>query len=300
MINIFINVIIPVIIIFLLGYLLGRFFKLDQKSFSTVSIYIFTPCLVFISLIEANGLFELATLKVFLATFVLLVITWILVEIASRILKLNKKIKTILLLTLILPNTGNYGMSVIEYAYGKNALSFASILLIIYIFYTNTVGVYVASRDNYDYKMAFKNILKVPVFYAMLVAILISFFKINLPPPIIMPVRAIGYSAIPVNLLLVGINLARVKLDKNILFVLGVSSVKLIIIPLIGYLLLKLFGIGDILFKVSLLQIAMPSAVYSSILATHFGANEKLASEIVLVSLILSMISLTAIIYFLG
>ncbi|MEJ5283739.1 MAG: AEC family transporter [Brevinematia bacterium] len=300
MIGIFINVIIPVIIIFLMGFLLGKFFKLDQKSFSTVSIYIFTPCLVFISLIEANGLFEFTTFKVFISTLILLVITWLSVEILSRIFKLSKNIKTILILTLVLPNTGNYGMSVIEYAYGKGALSFASILLIIYIFYTNTFGVYIASRDKYDYKIAFKNILKVPVFYAMILAILLSLFKITLPQPIIMPVKAIGYSAIPVNLLLVGINLARVKLDKNILFVFGISIVKLVVIPTIGFVILKIFGVSDIMFKVSILQIAMPSAVYSSILATHFGANEKLASEIVLVSLIMSMLSLTGIIYLLG
>ncbi len=300
MISIFVNVLIPVIIIFLIGYILGRFFKLDQKSFSTISIYIFTPCLVFISLIEANGLFEITTLKVFFSTLILLIITWGLVELVSRLFKLNKNIKTILLLTLILPNTGNYGMSVVEYAYGKTALPFASILLIIYILYTNTIGVYIASRDNYDYKIAFKNILKVPVFYSMIVAILLFIFKINLPLPIIMPIKAIGYSAIPVNLLLVGINLARVKLDKNILFVFGVSVVKLIFVPLVGFLILKILGVGDIIFKVSILQIAMPSAVYSSILATHFGANEKLASEIVLVSLIMSIFSLTGIIYLLG
>ncbi len=300
MINIFINVLIPVILIFLMGFILGKFFKLDQKSFSTISIYVFTPCLVFISLIESKDLFNITTLNVFLSTLILLIITYLIVELFSFLFKLSNVIKTILLLTLILPNTGNYGMSIIEYAYGKEALPIASILLIIYIFYTNTIGVYIASRDNHNYKSALKNIFKVPVFYAMIVAILLLIFKISLPAPIILPIKAIGYSAIPVNLMLVGINLAKVKINKNIFSVFIISFVKLFIIPLIGYFILRLFKVEGIIFKVSLLQIAMPSAVYSSILATHFGANEKLASEIVLVSLIMSIFSLTIIIYLLG
>ncbi|MGC8764474.1 MAG: AEC family transporter [Brevinematia bacterium] len=300
MISIFLKVIIPVIIIFLIGFIFGKKFSPDQKSFSSVSIYILTPCLVFISLLESNEFFKISTLKIFTSVTILIIITYILVELISRIFRIKKELKTILLLTLILPNTGNYGMPVIEYAFGKEALPIASILLIIYIFFTNTLGIYIASNEKNDYKSAFKNVLKIPVFYAMLLAIILSFFKIKVPEQLLAPIRSIGYSAIPVNLLLVGINLSNVKIDRGVLKVVVISLIKLIVIPVAGFVILKIFGIEGMAFKVSITQIAMPSAIYSSILATHFEGNEKLASEVVLISLLMSMLTLPAVIYLLN
>ncbi len=300
MISIFLKVIIPVIIIFFIGFIFGKKFSLDQRSFSSVSIYILTPCLVFISLLESKDFFKLSTLKIFISITILVAVTYTIIEMISRIFNIKKELKTILLLTLILPNTGNYGMPVVEYAYGKEALPIASILLIIYIFFTNTLGVYIASNEKSNFKSAFSNILKIPVFYAMLIAIILSLFKVKLPEQILAPIRAIGYSAIPVNLLLVGINLSNVKINKNLTSVIIISLIKLFIIPLAGFFILRIFKISGLEFRVSMLQIAMPSAIYSSILATHFEGNEKLASEIVLVSLLISIFSLPLVIYILS
>ncbi len=300
MISIFLKVIIPVIIIFFIGFIFGKKFSLDQRSFSSVSIYILTPCLVFISLLESKDFFKLSTLKIFISITILVAVTYTIIEMISRIFNIKKELKTILLLTLILPNTGNYGMPVVEYAYGKEALPIASILLIIYIFFTNTLGVYIASNEKSNFKSAFSNILKIPVFYAMLIAIILSLFKVKLPEQILAPIRAIGYSAIPVNLLLVGINLSNVKINENLTSVIIISLIKLFIIPLAGFFILRIFKISGLEFRVSMLQIAMPSAIYSSILATHFEGNEKLASEIVLVSLLISIFSLPLVIYILS
>jgi len=300
MISIFINVIVPVIIIFFTGYIVGRIFNLDQKSFSTISIYILTPCLVLTSLTESNNIFTITTLKILVSVTILIIITYIAIEIYSRIFKIPQSLKTILLLTLILPNTGNYGIPVTEYAYGKEALPVASILLVIYIFFTHTLGVFIASREKGDYKEALTNVLKIPVIYSFIVALVISYFKIKIPNPILLPIKSIGYSAIPLNLLLVGINLSRVKIDRNLILVSIVSLIKLFLIPLVASVIMRILRIEGLDFKVSLLQIAMPSAIYCSILATHFEGDEKLASEIVLASIILSITSLSMIIYIMG
>lgn len=204
-----------------------------------------------------------------------------------------------IILTLILTNSGNYGLPISEYAFGNGGLFIASIVMVIYIFYTHTLGIFIAASDKGNVKTALINMLKVPVFYALLLALILNYFKVSIPVPVFAPIKSVGLAAIPLNLLLVGINLSHIKLGKNTPLVIIISIIKLTVIPAFAFVILKIFGVGGLGFKISLVQIAMPSAVYCSILSSHFDCDSELASQIVLVSLLLSALSLTGIIYFL-
>jgi hypothetical protein len=78
-----------------------------------------------------------------------------------------------------------------------------------------------------------------------------------------------------------------------------VSAIKLLVIPAAAYFPLVLMGLQGLDLKSTMLQIAMPPAVYCSILASHYDSDTELASSIVFVSTILSFISLSVLIYLL-
>ena len=79
--------------------------------------------------------------------------------------------------------------------------------------------------------------------------------------------------------------------------VLITAGLKLAVIPFLAYFLLRWVGLAGLDFKVLLTEIAMPPAVYCSILATHYDNDAELTSAIVFVSTILSLISLSVIIF---
>jgi malate permease and related proteins len=293
------NVLFPVMLIFGAGYFIGRKFTLDYKSFTTLSIYVLSPALVFQAIYQYKDIFTFTTLKIFFAVTIVIIITIAAVELVSLLFKFPKSLKTVLILTLVLTNSGNYGLPVTDYAYGKEGLYIASLLLVIYNFYTHTLGIFVAASDKTDVKTALIKMAKVPVFYAMVLALLLSWFKIDIPKPVFSPIQAVGLSAIPINLLLVGVTLSKVKLKKDLPLVFLVSFIKLAVIPVIAIIVLAVLGIHGLDFKVSLVQIAMPSAIYSTILTSHFDSDARLASGIVLVSLLFSVISLSGIIFLL-
>jgi predicted permease len=300
MIEVFLNVLVPVLIIFSLGYLLGRFFHIEVRALSTLSIYLLTPALVFQALYQNENIFSLDFLKIFAAVTIVIVFTLISVEIISRIFSFPRSFKIVLMLTLILSNSGNFGLPVNEYAFGKEGISAASLLLVIYVFYTHTLGVFLAASDKSDTKTALLGMLKVPVFYALALALILRAFHLEIPKQILLPIQSIGLSAIPLNLVLVGINLSQIVVKRNLLLTVSlISLAKLILIPIFAFFVLNILQVQGILFKTSMTQIAMPSAVYCSILASHYGSDGKLASEIVLVSLLLSIISLSGIIFML-
>lgn len=299
MLTVFIQVLCPVLIVFLAGYVVGKLFHLNNKTLSTLSLYVLTPALVFQAIYQYDKIFTLSTLNIFLAVTILMAVTIAGVEIAAKIFKFDKKLKTVLILTLTLTNTGNYGIPISEYAFGKEGMYLGSLLLVIYSFYTNTLGVFVASSEKSHWKTALKNSLKIPVFYALVAALVLNYFKVELPKPLFLPIQAVGISALPINLMIVGISLSRLKVSKDFLTVFSVSFIKLAIIPVVGFIILKLLHIGGLEMKVSLTQMAMPSAVYCSILANHYDCEAELTSAIVLVSMFLSILSLSGIINYL-
>lgn len=303
MIQVFINVIFPVLIILLLGFIVGKFFDIQIKTLSTLALYILTPALMFYVIYSYENFFHIVTLKMFLAITLIVIVVIVLVELMARIFKIPKTTKTALMLTLMLSNSGNFGLPINEYAYGEQGFIIASLIMLVYSFYTNTAGIFVAASDKSDRKKALLKTFSVPIFYAMLLGLILNYFKVPIPEQILKPIKTVGMSAIPLNLLILGINLTRInfqEIKKHWAIVGTASVVKLAVIPFFAYFLLKAIGITGMEFKVTLTQIAMPSAVYSSILAAHYEGDAPLTSAIVLVSTLLSLVSLSLVIMLLG
>lgn len=294
MISAFVNVILPVFIILVMGFTIGKLFYIENKTLSTLSLYLLTPCLMFQALYKYEHIFTITTLIIFGIITLIVVVTILLVELAGRVLKLNKSTRIVLILALILPNTGNFGLPINEFAYGEQAFLIASMVMVIYQFYTNTIGVFIAASDKEQPKKALISTLKIPLLYVMILALVINYFHVRLPKYIFKPIEMVGLSAIPINLLQVGINLAKIKLiRRKIPTILAATVIKLVLLPLLAYFLLLAFGIQGLEFKTTLTQIAMPSAVYSSILSSHYDTDSDLASSIVFVTTLTSLVTLS-------
>ncbi len=194
MITVFINVLFPVLFIFTAGYIIGKLFPLDKKAFSIISIYILTPALVFVAVYEYQNFFTAATFKIFIVITLVIFLTILIIELLDKIFHFERSFKVILTLTLILTNSGNFGLPITEYAFGKEGLTIGTIVMVAYIFYTHTVGIYVAASDKSSKKKAFMQMLRVPVFYAFSAALFLNYFKITIPEQIILPIRSLGYS----------------------------------------------------------------------------------------------------------
>lgn len=69
-------------------------------------------------------------------------------------------------------------------------------------------------------------------------------------------------------------------------------TAKLVILPLVVFLISVLFGYSKEFTQVSVLISAMPTAITSFVLAQKYSLNEQLTADIILVSTLLSILSL--------
>ncbi len=292
LLELFANNILPILLVASLGFLIQRLLKLDPRPLSQVTFYILSPALVFTLLLSADikgG--QVLSMAGFAATIVLLTVG---VGLAmSRILGLKGKRAAAFLLTAAFMNAGNYGLSLNQFSFGYLGLALSSNYFVVAVMMTNSLGVYIAASGGGDWLQALKGLGKVPAVYAIPLALIFRTLDIVVPPAIGRPLELLSLAAIPVMLLLLGMQIGRAGIPPH-RKLLGVSvAIKLLVAPAIALLISPIFGLEGITRDVGVLQSAMPTAVLTTIIAIEYDAEAAFVTGAVLVTTLLSPFTLT-------
>jgi predicted permease len=242
LLRIFANNILPVLLISGGGFTVGKVFKLDSRPLGKVIFYIFSPLLVFKLLTTTRlPLDQIVVMMAFTAANVLTIGG--LAFLAGRILRLERSVLIVVILTAMCTNAGNYGLPLVSFAFGQQALAYASIFFVTGQLLFYSVGVVVASLGHLDIKAATLGVLKVPAIYAIILALLTIRSGWTLPEWVQRAITLAADGAIPGMLVLLGLELANVRWNSN-LRILGVPIfIRLVVGPLIGLGMGALFGL---------------------------------------------------------
>jgi hypothetical protein len=223
-------------------------------------------------------------------------LTWLI----GGVLRLDRRMMAAVLVTTMFMNAGNYGLPLTSFAFGEQALAFASIFFVISALFTNTVGIVIASSGSMSVINAIKGLVKFPAIYALSVGILFLQFSWQLPTSLDRTVNLLGNAAIPCMLVLLGMQLVNIRLDGHIKPLILSSSMRLLIAPLLAFGLTRLFGMSGPAQQAVVLEAGMPVAVLTTILATEFDAEPIFVTTAVLVTTLISPLTLTPLLAFLG
>jgi len=295
----FANNILPILLIAGAGFVLGKVLHVEARSLGRVIFYVFSPLLVFDLLIqnhlevgEALGVVSLALCVVVsmgLITFIL-----------GSLFKLERPVLTAILITTMFANTGNYGLPLVSFAFGEEALSYAGIYFVTIMFLFNTFGVLIASLGHMNFREALLGLFKVPTLYAVLLAILINLWHIQLPAPLSRAVQLGGSGTIPLMLILLGVELARVEFSGSLRAMQLSVVLRLIISPALALLFATLFGLSGPAWQAGVTESGMPTIVSSTVLATEYNLDSRLVTATIFISTLLSPFTLTPLLVFLG
>ncbi|MFQ6057373.1 MAG: AEC family transporter [Anaerolineae bacterium] len=292
LLRILLNIIFPVFVIIGLGYLLGRTMTLDVKSVSRTVLYIFSPALVFSSLAKSSltsSDFSHIVSFALLTIVVLGFFSWGI----TRLLRFDQVMENAFLLSTLFINAGNYGLPVNLFAFGQPGLERAIIYFVTSALLTNTLAVYFASRGRSGVQESLLNIFKVPMVYALTVALLVRATGFTVPDPIFKPIEIAGQAAVPVLLVTLGMELAHVSLDQNMAIVGLATGVRLVLAAGVALGIAALMGLQGVTRQVCLVQASMPTAVLTTVLAIEFGAEPRFVTSVVFLSTLASIVTLT-------
>jgi predicted permease len=295
----FLNNLLPIFLIAGAGLILARATNLNPRSLSQVIFYIFSPCLIFTLITQSkmeSGMMGRVVLYTVFACLLVGFLTWII----GKLLKLEGALFSGVLITSMFMNSGNYGLPVVLFAFGPIALGYASLFFVINVGLTYTLGTVIASMSTMSLPKALLNLFKLPMLYAMLLAILFSYTGWKIPLPIERATKLLGEASIPSMLVLLGLQLKTASLIGRIKPVALASSMRLVVSPLLAILLLPLFGLVGPAQQAIIIEAGMPAAVLTTMLATEFNSEPSFVTAVVFITTLLSPLTLTPLLAFLG
>ncbi|GGE48773.1 membrane protein [Pullulanibacillus camelliae] len=289
---VFFNIVLPVFIVFGFGYLIQKLFHLQLLSISTTVMYILTPCLAFKTFSEAE--LDLSTLYILIFALSLMGLQLALLYLYIKIRRLTIKDYCGMVLSVVFMNSGNYGVPVALFAFGKAGMHPAVFLMVIQSLLMSTVGLYFAAKggERDTHISPLRRVLKVPIAYGAVIGALFSLWHFSLPEALQRPVDLISDATVPMVMLLLGMQLANISFKKIEVEKVSAAVIgRLVVSPLIALFLIWLLPVSGIVEKVLLLTAAMPTAANTTMFAMQFNAKTNLVTTTTLLTTLLSILS---------
>lgn len=289
----------PILLIGGAAYLLGRLLQVEPRPVGRLIFYLFSPALVFKLLIHTElPLSRIAQAALF--ALIMATLTGLLAWGAGRLLGLERPALAALLLTVIFANAGNYGLPLVSFAFGQEALAFASVYFVATSILFNTIGVLIASLGRLAWKQAALGLLRLPILYAVLLALALNGAALRLPLAVERALDLAAAAAIPLMLALLGLELQRARPASNLRALGLIAGLRLIVSPVLALFLAGLAGLEGAARQAILTESAMPTAVTTTVLAGEFELDSSLVSSAILWTTLLSPLTLTPLLVFLG
>ena len=144
-----------------------------------------------------------------------------------------------------------------------------------------------------------KSIATNPLIISIFSGIVLTLLNIEIIPLLNTPLNMISSLATPFALLVIGASLDFSQIKERLKYTLVASTLKLIIMPLIFIPLAIWVGISTDGIVVLYVLYAAPTAIASYVMAAHMGTDEHLASNIVLFTSLVSILTYTIGVYIL-
>ena len=295
----FANNIFPIILLSGAGFALGKALHIDPRSLGRVVFYVFSPVLIFDLLLQNQLKISEAAITIAFALCFILTIG-ALTFLIGYFLKLERSALVAILITTMFANTGNYGLPLVSFAFGEQALSYAGIYFITTTILFYTLGVFLASLGHMTFQEAIVGLFRIPTLYAVFLAILINILNIGIPTPVTRAVELAAGGTIPLMLVLLGVQLTQVEFAGNQRALQLSVALRLAVGPIMALLFAMLFGLQGSPRQASVTQASMPSMVSATVLAAEYNLDSKLVTAVVFISTLLSPFTLTPLLVFLG
>ncbi|MDE2637306.1 MAG: AEC family transporter [Chloroflexota bacterium] len=307
LLNIFVDNMIPVLAIAAVGVVLRRRLNVDPAMISRMMFYVFAPALAF-DAVYTSDISGGDFLRVYFGTLALmaavgalafLVLCWLKLAVSARRQISSREFATTLVATFVF-NGANFGLSIVSFAFGTVALTYAVIIYIAGSTVAWTLGAYVSSRGAAPMLKSLCSILRTPVVYALALALALKAAGFSdLPPALSRTSQLLADASIPLMLVLLGLQLGGFRKPDRWRLLLSGAAIRLLLAPLVAIVFASLLSLDDAARSAFILQAGMPTAVLTLILAYEFDTDRDLALNLIMTTTLLSPITLTVLIYLL-
>ena len=287
--------VLPVGLIILIGFVVGRTIPLQRSTLSQLALYVLSPALVIDGLYRTELSFNSST-KLLLGFALTSIAIYLIVTLINRWLKLPDPLSRAITAVVMFPNNGNMGLPVATFALGAAGLERAIIYMLGSSFLMFCFGpALIRGKGIIE---GFKLTLRLPLLWAILFGVSLRLLAINIPWQLDKGIQQLGAAAIPIALILLGMQLSETRFQPGIKEII-LAIARLGCAPIIAYTVGSLLNLETLNLQILVLESAMPTAVNSFVIVSEFGGDKDLVARAIVTSTILSFITLPILLSFL-
>jgi len=300
--NVIINQMIVLFILMAAGFALGKAKILtpdSNKAITKLILCVALPGTILNSVFENEMAVTIEDTFFFLLMSVIsMAIAFIIAIPSIRLLGGKKSDRGLLTFMTVFSNSAFMGFPISIAIFGITAAFYVSLFTFVFNILAFSIGIAMISGKGgkFDPKLLLN-----PAFAIAIIAVPIALLNLSPPAVIAETVRIAGSITTPGAMIVIGSILAYVPL-KTIFSewrIAPVTLIKLIVVPIVTWLILRLFITNELQLGVLVVIAGMPVAALASMLAIEYDGNEPIASAGVFLSTVLCVITVPLLVYFL-
>lgn len=272
--------------------------ELDRKL-SVFILNVSMPALILASVMGRDLVFEPSELLTLgLVAVVNYVILIGLACLIPQIWHVNRSRQGLARFMLAFGNVSFIGYPVCDAVFGPKAVFCASVLNIPFNLLIFTIGVSFINggkaRSAFSPKLVFS-----PCVVASLIAVVIALMGISVPAPVGQWFHLLGDLTTPCALLIIGSSLSHIPVRDMLgnRFAYAISLLRLIVLPLVVGVVLRLMGVDRFVANVAVVLSAMPIATNGIMLCLQYGKDERVMTQGLFLSTLFSVVTIPLIAY---
>ena len=266
----------------------------NKQALSNLLVYLVVPAMIINSY---RMEFSAEILRNLLAAFGMSVLAICIGTVITLVLTARRKDSRapIFQFATVFSNAAYMGFPLISALFGAEGLLYASAYVTVFNILLWTMGYGMVSGSANARDVA-RNLLRTPVFYALVAGLAIYFFQIPIPRLIAQPIELLAGMNTPLSMLITGMLLAASDLKTIVsdLHIWKLAAVRMLLIPAVClgvFVLLGLVHLGMSAQVVLLLE-CCPAAAITSVFAVQFHHDESYAAGSVVLTTLLSIVIL--------
>jgi predicted permease len=298
LLSIFAADLLPIFVIAGIGFVLARFLAANVKTLSHIVFYALIPCLVF-NMLVSTRMTGLQFGRMVALSVLVTATMGVIGRLVAWPLRLTRPELIAFLLVVMFSNGGNYGLPVVLFAFGSEALSYGTVFFVTSSVMTYTLGLFLAATGRRDLRSALVGITRVPAIYGIAAALIVLATGIHVPLALTRPAGLLSDAALPMMMLVLGMQLERATVPDRPAVVGVAVGLSLLVAPVVALSLVKLMGVTGPGRQSGVILASMPVAVVTTILALEFDIAPAFVTSAVFLSTLLSPLTLTPLIAYL-
>jgi hypothetical protein len=269
------------------------------KGISALIVNFTNPCMLVYSMLStgerlSGELILLGMLAVVVTDILLIVFA----EIIPRLLKVEEPERYCYWMLCVFGNVGFIGIPLTNAVLGPDALVYVAFHNLFFSLLIYTVGINkiltAAGEEDGHFSMAMLKSCINTGTVSIVIGLVLYLTGLSLPAFLMSTIDYVGRSTTFLSMMILGCAVARMSVKKAVTDVrlLVYSLIRLICIPAVILVILKLFIKDDLIINTTALMLAVPAGNMPLIMATRYGLEAETISDGIVVTTLLSIITI--------